>query len=186
MTIWELRCAAVNDYAMIVSLSRDDMLERLFNTNGSPKHWMDRPLVGLADSARPKNKRPLADVSAMVAGALVLSERAKEALGSFFSKFGQLLELDYEGTGEIRYFYNVTNIVRCVDVGRSEKSEFGDVKMEVFDESVVPEQPAIFKDPSTADVRIYINGAGKELVDQLIGSAKLTGVECGQLAPLLW
>lgn len=186
MTIWELRCASAHDYAMVVSLSVDDMHERLFDADGSSKNWVDRPLVGFADSSRRKHKRSPADVSAMVAGALVLNERAREALGSFLSKFGQLLELDCEGTGEIRYFYNVTNMVSCVNLERSEKSTFGDVKMEVFDESLVPEAPAIFKDPMTADVRIYINDAGKRLMDNLVASAGLTGIECGTLAPLLW
>lgn len=184
--IWELRCASINDYSMIVSLDRDDMLERLFNTNGLPKHWKDRPLVGFADSARRKNKRPPADVSSMVAGAMILNERAKAAIGPFLLRFGQLLELDCEGSGEIRYFYNVTNIVQCVDVDRSEKSTFGDVKMEVFHASLVPEEPAIFKDPATADVRIYTNDAGKAVIDECIAAGDLTGLECGSLAPLLW
>lgn len=186
MTIWELRYASVQDYAMVVSLNRDDMLERLFNTNGSPKNWLDRPLVGFADSARKKNPRPPADVSAMVAGALVLNEHAKNALGSFLSKFGQMLELDCQDTGELRYFYNVTNIVPCVDFERSERSDLDDVKMEVFYELNIPREPAIFKDPATADVRIYVNDSGKAVMDELIASAGLTGIECGALAPLLW
>jgi hypothetical protein len=186
MTIWELRCASVRDYAMVVSLNRDDMLERLFNTNGSPKNWLDRPLVGLADSARGKNPRPPADVSAMVAGALVLNERARMMLAPFLLQFGQLLELDCQGSGEVRHFYNVTNIIHCVNVERSEMSDLGDVKMEAFNELKIPVEPAIFKDPSTADVRIYINDSGKRHMDSLIASANLTGIECGALAPLLW
>jgi hypothetical protein len=76
--------------------------------------------------------------------------------------------------------------VPCVDADRSEKSEFGDISMEVFHDSEIPIEASIFKDPSTADVRIYINEEGRELVDKLITSAKLTGIECGALTPLLW
>jgi hypothetical protein len=186
MTVWELRCASINDYAMVISLSYDESVARRFDVNGKPKHWMNRPMVGLADNGQRNNPRPPADVSAMVPGAFVLNERAKRVLGPFLSKFGQLLELDCEGSGETRYFYNVTNIVPCVDVERSEKSGFGDVKFEAFDEPKVPDDPAVFKDPSTVNVRIYINDAGKKLVDQLAASAALTGIECGPLAPLLW
>ncbi|GLQ94430.1 hypothetical protein GCM10007901_33820 [Dyella acidisoli] len=55
----------------------------------------------------------------MVPEVLVINERAKEAPESFLSKFGQLQELDCEGTGEIRYFYNVTNVVPCADIEHS-------------------------------------------------------------------
>lgn len=184
MTVWELRYTSVNDYAMVVSLDDHDSLAGRFRIDGTPKNWTDRPLVGFADSTRRKNKRPPADVSAMVPGVLILSERAKDAIGPFLSQFGQLLELDCEGTGEIRYFYNVTNVVQCVDVEHSQKTQLGDVKMESFNESQVLKEAAVFKDPSTLKVRIYINDAGKAIIDPLIASAKLTGIECGPLAPL--
>jgi len=184
MTVWELRYAAVDEYAMVVPLSHDDSLSGRFDVDGKSKNWKDRPLVGFADSSRRKKKRPPADVSAMVPGVLVLSERAKEVLGPFLSGFGQLLELDCGGSGEIRYFYNVTNVLACVDVEHSEKDDFGHVRMEKFDESKVPQEPAVFKDPSTIDVRIYANDAGKALLDRAVALAKLTGVECVRLTPL--
>jgi hypothetical protein len=181
--IWELRYASVNDYAMVVPLDDEDTLSGRFDMDGNPKNWMDRPLVGFADSKRQKHKRPPADVSAMVPGALVLNERAKETLGTFLSKFGQLLELDCGGTGEIRYLYNVTNIVRCVDVERSEKTERGRIKMEVFNDAAVPKDASIFKDPSTVTARIYVNEEGKAILEPLIAGSKLTGIECGVLMP---
>lgn len=185
MTVWELRYAAINDYAMVVSLDQHASLTGRFRIDGKPKNWMDRPLVGFADSARRKNKRPPADVSAMVPGALVLNERGKAVLGPFLSKFGQLLELDCNGTGEIRYLYNVTTIVPCIDVERSEKSELGDITREAFDDALVPLEAAVFKDPATVKSRIYINDAGKAVIEPLLASSKLTGIECGPLMPLL-
>lgn len=184
MTVWELRYTSVNDYAMVVSLDDHDSLTGRFRIDGTPKNWMDRPLVGFADSTRRKNKRPPADVSAMIPGVLILSERAKDAMGPFLSQFGQLLELDCEGTGEIRYFYNVTNVVPCVDLEHSQKTQLGDVKMESFNDSQVPKEAAVFKDPSTLKVRIYVNDAGKAIIDPLIALAKLTGIECGPLVAL--
>lgn len=184
MRVWELRYASVNDYAMVVPVDDLEVLEGRFRIEGRPKNWMDRPLVEFADSRRRKNKRSPADVSAMLPGALVLNERAKEALGLFMSKFGQLLELDCEGTGEIRYLYNVTNIVPCVDTQRSDTGERGHIRLEAFNDLLLPRTAAIFKDPSTVQSRIYINDAGRAIVDPLIGSAKLTGIECGALEPM--
>lgn len=183
MAIWELRCASVNDYAPIIPLDQHDVEEHRFDVDGTPMDWMDRPLVGFAVDTRRKQQRPRADVSLMLFGSLVLNERAYQALGPFLSKFGQLLELDCEG-GELRYFYNVTNIVACVDTERSEKFRSGAIKSEVFDESRVPREAAVFKDPSTAMVRIYVNEAGKQLIDQLAGSAGLTGIECAAPRPM--
>jgi hypothetical protein len=180
VAVWELRYASVNDHAMIVPMDDQDVMDRLFFTDGKPLHWMDRPLIGLSDGRRKKNPRPPADVSLMVPGALVLNGRARAALGPFLSKFGQFLELETEGSGEIRYFYNVTNVLQCVDVGRSEKLRSGGVRLEVFDERNVPTEPAVFKDPSTARVRIYVNDAGKAVIDELATSAGLTGIECGE------
>jgi len=179
MTIWELRFAAVDDHAGIVSLRDEDMLADRFRPDGVPKMWVDRPLVGFFDSTRPKKPRPPADVSAFVPGALVLNERAKDVLGPFLSKFGQLLELECEVGVEIRYFYNVTNLVRCVDVSRSDKNEVGRIVAEAFDTSGVPRDAAVFKDPATALTRIYVNDAAKEVLDRLIASSGLTGIEIG-------
>lgn len=184
MAVFELRNACVSDHAMVVPVDDHELLEGRFWIDGKPKNWMDRSVVEFADSKRRKNKRPPADVSAMLPGALVLNERARDALGSFLSQFGQMLELDCGGTGEIRYLYNVTNVVPCVDIGRSEKNDRGHVRLERFNDLLTPRKAAVFKDPSTVKTRIYINGAGRAILDPLIASAKLTGVECGALEPM--
>ncbi|WP_097459405.1 hypothetical protein [Mangrovitalea sediminis] len=54
----------------------------------------------------------------------------------------------------------------------------GRIRREAFDASNVPTEAAVFKDPATARSRIYINRAGKAIVDELIASAGLTGIEC--------
>lgn len=182
MAIWELRCAAPNDYAMLVPVDRDDIEEDLFDATGAPKRWTDRPRVAFHVEKRRKAQKPRADVSLLVPGALVLDEKARAALGAFLLQSGQLLELDCEG--EVRWFYNVTRMIECVDGEQSETFDDGGIAREVFDESAVPAGPLVFKDPRTAPVRIYVNDAGKALVDEVAGAAGLTGIECGIPGPL--
>ncbi|MBD8879571.1 hypothetical protein IHE49_03645 [Rhodanobacter sp. 7MK24] len=185
MTIWELRCASVNDYAMAVPLNPGDVSAGLFRIDGKPLEWKRPPRIGFADSTRKNHERPPADVSAMVPGAMVLNAHAHAVLAPFLSAFGQLLELDSEGAPGPRFFYNVTHLVRCVDVEHSEKNELGRIRREVFDLSKVPAEAAVFKDPATARSRIYVNDAGKAVIDQLIASTGLSGIECGMLEPTL-
>ena len=183
MAIWELRCAAPNDFAMLAPVDRDDLEEDLFDATGAPKQWpADRPRVAFHAEKRRKTQKPRANVGLLIPGALVLDDKAREALGAFLLQSGQLLELDCEG--ESRWFYNVTRLVDCVDVGRSRTFEDGGIAQEAFDESAVPADPAVFKDPRTAPVRIYVNDAGKALVERLAGAAGLTGIECVAPGPL--
>lgn len=182
MSIWELRCAAVNDYAMLVPLDRDDVEEETFEVNGVRKHWVDRPLLGFHVEKGRKTQKPRADVGLLIPGVLVLNEKASGVLGEFLSAFGQLLEVDCHG--EIRYFYNVTCIIECVNKANSSLFADGGIMLEAFDDSAIPVEAAVFKDPLTAPVRIYVNDAGKRLIEELAGDAQLTGIECGLPARL--
>lgn len=196
MTIWELRHASINDYSPAVSVDKNDVRAKLFRITGEPLRWGKVPHIGFTDSSRKKYKRPPADVSAMVPGALVLNTRAYEVLGPFLAQFGQLLELQTE-TGldpryfyneaepSTRYFYNVTHLVSCVDLGRSARNDLGHIRLEVFDTTNVPVEASVFKDPSTARSRIYVNDAGKALIEELVASAGLTGIECAPPKPRL-
>ena len=179
MNVWELRCGNVNDFSMIVPAGPDISK---FDVNGLPIAWMSRPVIEYADSrSRGKKKRPVADVAAIGGGAFVLSPRAKEVLGPFLTRFGQLLEVQTSGGDEFRYFYNVTHLVSCVDLEASEKSDWGSLKKEVFDEAALPRVPAVFKDPNTAAWRMYTNDAGREILERLSSEAALTGLEVGPL-----
>jgi len=180
MRVWELRAGDVDDYAMIVPAIED---VAKFDVNGQSLHWISPPVIEYADSrsrSRVKKKRPVADVATPGAGALVLSQRAVDALGGFLSSFGQLLRVQTAGGAEFRYFYNVTNLVKCVDVGRSEKDATGAITTEVFYDLNVPREPAVFKDPLTASTRLYVNDAGRELLERLASEAGLSGLECGE------
>ena len=58
MGIWELRRAAVNESASIVSRDCGGIGDEVFDTDGSPKDLKDRPLAGYAVDER--KKRPAA------------------------------------------------------------------------------------------------------------------------------
>lgn len=181
MNVWELRCANINDYSMVVPASELDLLNGVFDIDGKLLNWSFIPIVKYADSRSKgkKTRRPVADVATFGPGAFVLSQRAQDALGPFLGQFGQLLEVQTEGGAEFRKLYNVTNIVKCVDLERSERAESGGIRLEVFYDINVPRSAAVFKDPSTATTRIYTNDAGKELIEKIVKDAALTGIECG-------
>jgi hypothetical protein len=177
MRVWELRCGDVDDYSVIVP-SIEDALAARFDVDGQPLDWLSPPVIEYADSrSRGQKKRPVADVASAGAGAFFLSQKAVAALGPFLSKFGQLLPVQTEGGAEWRHFYNVTNIVKCVELSGAEN---GGIPDETFYDINVPREPAVFKDPLTAEYRMYVNDSGRELLEKLAAEAGLTGLECGE------
>jgi hypothetical protein len=176
MNVWELRCADVNDFSALHSIDRQDMMSGLFDADGAVQDWAHRPAVAF--------RKPRADVSIFMPGALVLDEKARSALGNFLSRFGQLLELHVHESGERLYFYNVTNLIDCIDTDASETLSDGGIVLEAFRPAALPGGPAIFKDARTAPARIYINDPGKEFFDRLVSHGGITGVECAALEPL--
>jgi hypothetical protein len=178
MHVWELRAGDVDDFSMVVPAIED---VNKFDVNGQRLDWKSPPVIEYADSrSRGKKKRPVADVATPGAGALVLSQRAVDALGEFLGRYGQLLLVQTAGGGEFRHFYNVTNLVKCVDVERSDKDATGAITTEAFYDISVPREPTVFKDPLTASTRLYVNDPGRELLERLSSDAGLTGLECGE------
>ena len=103
---------------------------------------------------------------AFMAGTFVLDARARAAIGGFLSRFGQLLEPHHGG--ETLYAFNCTNVVEVlasVDEDAPAAS-CGAVILEAFDEAKVPEAASVFKDPSTAAIRVYANDAAKEAIER--------------------
>ena len=62
---------------------------------------------------------------------------------------------------------------------KSVRDETGMIKTEVFDESKVPAEPAVFKDRIMAPIRIYVNDAARAEIEPIVAHAGLTGVDCG-------
>jgi hypothetical protein len=123
---------------------------------------------------RSKNQLPRADVPSLVPGALALTARARDALGPFLSRFGQLLELDCQD-GPAWYF-NATNVIDCIDRESSVRREDGSIAREAFFADKIPSDPAVFKDPAKARSRIYVNRAAKEAIEKIVADSGLTGL----------
>lgn len=179
--ISELRCANINDFAPLVGLDDADYEAELFAVDGSAKDWTHRPAVEFVAEPRKKKQRPRANVIFMKHGALVLDAKAKLALGSFLSTFGQLLELHLGG--DTLWFYNVTNMIDCLDKERSEWEQGGMIVKEAFHDDRVPKEAAVFKDPVMGVIRIYVNDAGRSEIERIAADAGLTGIECGAPKP---
>ena len=182
MAVWEIRPGDMLDRPVLVAGDKQDVRDRVFVTDGSAKDWAHRPPVELFNRATKKRQRERADVMPFMAGAFVLDDKARAAIGGFLSRFGELLEL-HQG-GEILYFFNCANLIDCLDEGRTQRGEEGILILEAIDESKIPTEPAVFKDPKTARVRNYVNDAGKEVIEQWAREAGITGLEIVPLDPI--
>jgi hypothetical protein len=174
MSIWQLRTAPADKFAPLAPTEAQAMAGT-FEARGKPLQWKKRPKVSVFQEPKKKAALPRADVSLLMSGALVLNQKAHDALGPFLQEFGQFLELDVGGSTE--YFYNVTNLVDCIDPDRSEKRSTGVIVKEVFRDGAAPAAAAVFKDPRTVGTRMYANAAAKEKLDALVADALLTGLE---------
>lgn len=180
MSVWEITTSLIDKVAMLVvadddegDFERSKELAKRFDLGGLPLHWATRPRLGVFVDKRSRKPKPRADISPFKPGALVLSEKAHQALGDFLAPFGQLLEVEVEGQTE--YYYNVTNLIHCLDRGRSKIQPFGFVETAVLNEAAVPATPAVFKDP-TIQTSIYANDAAKASLEERIAGHGLTGM----------
>jgi hypothetical protein len=178
---WKLQSGSVNDYAPLVSASDKDIASGMFDTSGASLSWSRKPKVEVFIEPGKKEPKPLADVSALTPGALVMNNKAKLALEPFLSRFGQFLEMDC--AGEPRWFYNVTNLIPCIDEARSAKRPSGSIAKEGFFDDKIPIDAAVFKDPLTAAAVLYVNEAGKAALEAIITKAAIVGMALVELGP---
>lgn len=183
MKVWELRNGGINDVAMLVYGSEDELYSGMFDADGQPLEWTFRPHANVFIEPRKKRAKPRVDVSLLGPGVLVLNTKAMAAIGEFLSNFGQLLELDVDG--EVEWFYNVTHVIDCIDLDRSTLRPEGSIAKEAFLPEKIPVDPTVFKDPHTARTRIYVNDSARQLLKKLIASAGITGVEFAEPGPRL-
>lgn len=181
MKVWELRSGSVNDFAPLVFASDKDIESGMFDTSGASLSWSGKPKVEVFVEPGKKKPKPLADISALTPGALVMNHKAKAALAPFLSRFGQFLEMDC--AGEPRWFYNVTNLISCIDEARSAKRPSGSLVKEEFFDDRVPVDAAVFKDPLTAAAVLYVNEAGKAALEAIITDAAIVGLAITELGP---
>lgn len=179
--VWELKSGSVNDYAPLVFTSDKDVESGMFDTSGVSLSWSKRPKVEVFVEPGKKKPKPLADISALTPGALVMNDKAKMALEPFLSRFGQFLEMDC--AGDSRWFYNVTNLIPCIDEARSVKRPSGSIVKEEFIEGQVPVDAAVFKDPLTAAAVLYVNEAGKAALEAIVSRAAIVGLAFAEPGP---
>ncbi len=175
MTVWQLTTGRTAEVATLVIPEADQVIGSMkrFGGDGSMLEW-EAPVRLDAQVGKGKKLKPLGDLGPFLPGALVLGEKAYAAFQPFLSQFGQLLKLDVNGGPH--WFFNVTNLVPCIDRERSEQRPGGTIGKEAFIESDVPVEAAVFKDPITARGRIYVNDSGKQVLEDAAARAGVQGV----------
>lgn len=180
MTIWELKAGSPDEFAPLVP-SDAQVNSGIFEFDGTLRVWKRRPTVEVYQEGSKKDDLPRGDASLLLAGSLVLNQKAVDALGPLLMQFGQLLEAKVDGATE--YFYNVTCVIDCIDVERSDKRASGSILREAFRPGALPVGPTVFKDPRTARIRIYVNHEARELLDAAIANAGLKGFQFAPMGP---
>jgi hypothetical protein len=178
MKVWELKTDSPDVYAPLVA-SDAQARSRVFIFDGTSREWTRRPVVEVFREEKKKDQLPRGDVSLMLAGSIVLNQKALDALGDFLGQFGQFLEVKVDGV--VEYFYNVTNVVDCIDLEASDRRSSGSIVKEAFRPEALPVGPAVFKDPRTSRNRLYVNQEGKTILDERVAAANLTGLEIEEL-----
>lgn len=171
--LFEFMSGGTNNFASLVCKDRAKLWGGIFNTNGKPKTWDEKPQIEPFVDKKKKKQAPVADISYLVPGTVVLNERAYIAAKDFLSQFGEFLEVDCLG-GTV-YFYNITNLLSCIDFENSEKIE-GAVIKATFLPNAIPDDILIFKDPLTAGGKMYITEKAKLAFEKIIADANLTGI----------
>ncbi len=165
----------------------EDLLAGTFTADGTPKSWASRPQVAPGIERDPRKQQPFADISFVMGASLVLDAKAHAALADFLGKFGQFLELDLvDATGlaggdQRVFFYNVTNLIPCIDFEQSQ-TEGKKVIRPAFDVEAIPASAQIFKDPLRKKMDIYLNEAAHAQVLRRMTDAALTGSTLTRLA----
>ncbi len=181
MNIWKFN-SALNGYTAFLQMIGQSDDEDIFLTDGTPVNWPGRRKIHPHVEKNKKKQMPLADLSYISPGTILLNRKAYDALKDFLSPFGQLLEVECMNEGgllgdkasEIYYFYNVTNIIACIDFEKSEKIGHKIIK-EAFFTDRIPTDVQIFRDPVRLRTQIYLSELAKEQFVKLIAGAGLVG-----------
>lgn len=182
MSVWEITNFLTNTVALVgpsPEVQFDPDLSESFwaqfenRVPGAPLHWNARPELAVLPKEGRRKLPPRADVSPFTATGLVVNEKVHTALGDLLARFGQLLEINVEGRTE--YYYNVTNVLSCID---REHSEFDGpyAEVPVFLGAQIPSVPCIFIEPAIHG-RIFVNDAAKNAMAEIIAANKISGMD---------
>ena len=181
MVIWEITHPRMNDVAPLVRTAEDMQnphFQKQFGGDGSQLQWLKRPKLTVKVEKGKKKQKPRSDISPFTAPGLVFNGKVRDALGDFLRKFGQILEIEVDG--DVEYYYNVTQVLPCVDASRSEKYPEGSIAKAVFGESKLSTEPVVFIDPLMRG-SIYVNDSAKAELAHLIQRADITGMAFEQV-----
>lgn len=181
MSIWKFNSSS-NDYTPFLYLNEEDMIKKLFITDGTVINWPTPPKCRPHVEKKAKKQKPLADLSYISPGTILLNGKAYSALRDFLLPFGQLLEVECINDGDLLgdkisetyYFYNITTILSCIDYENSEKVETS-IQKEAYFPDKVPTNVQIFRDPARLRIQIYLSEPAKEQFAKIIADAHLTG-----------
>jgi hypothetical protein len=181
MPVWEITNKWMNDVAAVGPDPRSEFdpdLSVAFwkqfegDSVGSPLQWSQRPKLIICKESNASKQLPRADISPFTAPGLVVNEKARHVLGDILAPFGQFLEI--EVAGQTEYYYNVINVIECLDREHSEMPG-AYVEVPVFHEHLVPEPLTIFVEP-TMFGRIFVNEGAKTQLDERIAANQLVGM----------
>lgn len=173
--IFELTRGGGNDFASYVFADQADAMRGTFNVNGYPKKWANPPIIKEPVGRTKKMHKPVSDIGWLAPGSFILTRHAYLALQNFLGQFGEFLPV-LTTDNDVRYFYNATNLVDCIDFAGSEKIERAVIKP-LFLATALPVAAQVFKDPLTANTRIYLNSAAKTILEKIVAEEKLTGFQ---------
>jgi hypothetical protein len=179
MQVWRWN-AASDAFTTLHPLNDADLLSGVFAADGTPKTWKARPQVKPALEKIAKKQLPLGDISFIMGASVVLNDKAYAALKDFLAPWGQFLDLDLidetgiGGGNQALHFYNVTNVIACIDFERSE-TDGKKVLKPVFLPGAVPAEAQVFKDPLRKKVDIYVNASAHERLTRIMSEAGLRG-----------
>lgn len=179
MSVWEITNKWTNDVAGLThaddiefDATRSAEFWKQFEGHGSPLHWASKPRLTTIEYEERKKRRPRADVSPFTSPGLIVNAKVHSALGEFLGQFGQLLEVDVDG--QVEYYYNVTNVLECLDREHSEIEAYY-VEKPVFHEHLIPTAPTVFVDPELT-ARIFVNEAAKAALEKAIAENGIIGI----------
>lgn len=179
--LWEMAAGLNNEYRVLVPIGDELECAKYFRVNGKPLQWSMRPEVAPFVEVRRKRQKARADIEYITWGAIVLNQRAYQAMQSILSPFGEFLSLNCQG--ETLYFYNVTTLHNVVDDAASGKNgEF--ITRPCFISTAIPHGICIFKDSLTASTAIYLNDETKRVLEKLLAEHGLTGLYFGEAGKL--